>query len=188
MNMIAKPATDFAEALQRILFFDQMYWQMGQRLMGLGHLDAMLYPIYNRGIKNGSLTREEALLLIQEFMESLHQYCWLKSNMLLGDTGQIIILGYSCNELTYLFLEALRTLKLPDPKILLRVSNDTSDELMRAALLCMKSGVGSPILANDDVIGGDNLHSSYACGYYINGSLIRKKEEYQCIMEMLAAV
>lgn len=152
MKMISKPTSDFAEALQRILFFDQIYWQMGQRLMGLGHLDSMLYPIYDRCIKNGTLTRDEALLIIQDFIRSLHQYCWLKSNMLLGDTGQIIILGSSCNELTYLFLEAVRTINLPDPKLLLRVSSSTPRQLLEVALLCMKSGCGSPILANDDII------------------------------------
>ena len=77
----------------------------------------------------------------------------------MGDTGQIIILGgedtkgkYYCNELTYLFIECIKELKLPDPKILLRVSNNIPRELMKAALRCIKTGIGSPLLANDDQI------------------------------------
>ena len=158
-HIAEEPAQDLEEALQRILFFDQMYWQMGQRLMGLGHLDLILGDLYRKGIDDGSITKESALEMIMGFIGSLHEYCWLKSNMLIGDTGQIIILGgrddsekYSCNELTFLFIEAIRRMQLPDPKVLLRVSKNMPRELLEQALLCMKSGVGSPILSNDDVV------------------------------------
>lgn len=158
-DMISMPARNFEEGLQRILFFHQMFWQMGQRLMGLGHCDILLYDIYKDDIQSGRLTRDEAANILADFFESLHQYCWLKSNMLLGDTGQIIILGtrgndgqYICNDLTYLFVEVTEKKCLPDPKILLRVSHDTPKTLIQVALKCMQKGIGSPILANDDII------------------------------------
>ncbi len=155
-NMITGPADSFEDGLQRILFFHQMFWQLGQRLMGLGHLDTLLIELYEKNLQGGRLTRGEAGRLIGDFFEALHQYCWLKSNMLLGDTGQIIILGnrdeegnYSCNELTYLFIEETMKKQLPDPKILLRVDRNTPRRLIEAAVKCMQTGVGAPLLSND---------------------------------------
>ncbi len=79
--------------------------------------------------------------------------------MLLGDTGQIIILGgvgqngeYRCNELTYLFIEVSKQLKLPDPKILLCVSKTMPDDLLILALECIATGIGAPVFSNDDVV------------------------------------
>ena len=79
--------------------------------------------------------------------------------MLLGDTGQIIILGgkrndliYHCNDLTYLFIEISKELKLPDPKVLLRVSKDMPDDLLELAIECISTGIGAPLLSNDDVV------------------------------------
>lgn len=159
LNMKDKPARGFEEALQRILFINQLFWQMGHRLVGLGHLDCILWDNYQKDMQDGKITRAEALELLCDFMKALHQYYWLKSNVLMGDTGQIIILGtrnmdgsYYCNELTELFIEALMEIQLPDPKLLLRVSKDMPEEMMKLSLRCMQTGVGSPILSNDDVI------------------------------------
>ncbi len=158
-NMISRPAGSLEEGLQRILFFHQIFWQIGQRLMGLGHLDILLIDLYKKDLEDGRLTRKDAGVLIGDFFEALHQYCWLKSNMLLGDTGQIIILGsrgreggYVCNELTYLFIEATARKRLPDPKILLRVDRNTPRDLMETAIRCMQTGVGAPLLSNDDQV------------------------------------
>lgn len=159
LGMVNKPASSLEDGLQRVLFFHQMFWQIGQRLMGLGHLDLLLFPLYEKDIRTGVLTREEAKQMLGEFFEALHQYCWLKSNMLLGDTGQIIVLGgrdaqdqYIYNDLTYLFIEVTEEKGLPDPKILLRVDKNTPHDLMACALRCMKTGVGAPILSNDDQV------------------------------------
>lgn len=158
-NMINKPAESFEAGLQRILFFHQIFWQIGQRLMGLGHLDTLLIDLYRKDLEEEKITREGACQLIGDFFDALHRYCWLKSNMLLGDTGQIIILGsrdendhYDCNELTYLLIEAIAKKQLPDPKILLRVDKNTPKRLMESAMRCMQTGVGAPILSNDDVV------------------------------------
>lgn len=158
-DLISKPAAGLEDALQRILFANQIFWQMGHRLIGLGQLDKVLWDFYQRDMQKGTLSKEDVLCILCDFMEQLHDYCWLKSNMLLGDTGQVIILGgqtvdgtYQCNELTYLFIEALMRLNLPDPKVLLRVSDDMPRDLMELSVRCMQTGVGSPILSNDDVI------------------------------------
>lgn len=158
-NMIKQPAAGLEDALQRILFINQIFWQMGHRLVGLGRLDMILIEVYQKDLQAGKISRTDALELICEFLQELHKYYWLKSNVLMGDTGQIIILGgnnvsgrYECNDLTYLFIEAIMKLQLPDPKILLRVGENMPKDLMELALRCMQTGVGSPILSNDDVV------------------------------------
>ena len=126
-SIFHRPAENFFEGLQRILFFNQFLWQTGHTLNGLGHLDWILENLYLHDLGTGVLTRESAAELLKDFFRILHENYWFKSNVLLGDTGQIIILGgrdrdgkYRCNDLTYLFIEVSKELRLPDPKVLLR--------------------------------------------------------------------
>ena len=112
-HMCDRPAVHFEEALQRILFFNQLMWQTRHRLNGLGRLDKILYPIYKLDLDNGVITVDGANKIVIDFLESLSSHYHYKSDSLLGDIGQIIILGglnkdgsYLCNDLTYIFLKA----------------------------------------------------------------------------------
>lgn len=154
-----RPAESFYEAIQRVLFVNQILWQTGHTLNGLGNLDILLYPYYEKDMQNGKLDKERAISLITEFCRVLHRNYEFKSSCLLGDTGQIILLGgadsngsYIYNDLTGIFIDVVKKLSLPDPKILLKVSADMPDELLKSAVECMATGIGSPLLANNDVI------------------------------------
>lgn len=145
-----KKPSDLQEALQAILFWDSLLWQTGHRLMGLGRLDKVLekYRIPDNGEQ-----------LIKDFLNTLHKTYIFKSNVLKGDTGQIIILGgkeengsYYSNEYTYLFIKCLKEIKIPDVKILLRSSSNMPEELLNAAIECIATGIGSPLISNDDVL------------------------------------
>lgn len=158
-NMKANRAESFEEALQRILFLNQLIWQTGSRLVGLGRLDMLLYPYYETDMARGTLTKEQAKQLIKDFLKILHGHYWFKSTKHLGDTGQVIILGgsdtagnYTENELTYLFLESVKECQLSEPKIVLRTNARMPRKLMEEAVRCMQTGIGSPLLSNDDVI------------------------------------
>lgn len=147
----------FEEALQRILFFNQLLWQTNHMLNGLGRLDLLLDKYYEKDKDN--YTEDEIINIIKDFLLKLHDNYWYKSNSLLGDTGQIIILGgtledntYFSNDLTYYFIRCIKDLQIPDPKILLRVNKDVPNDLMELSLSCIKTGVGCPLLANDEVI------------------------------------
>ena len=149
----------FDEALQRILFYNQLMWQTGHVLVGLGRLDKILIKYYKDDIDSNYIKKEDASKMVNSFLCLLHEYYWYKSNTLLGDTGQIIILGgkdkndkYLDNELTYIFIEELKRIHYPDPKILLRVSNNIPRKLLEDSVDCIKTGIGSPLFANDDVI------------------------------------
>ncbi len=158
-NMKSKKADSLYEALQRILFINMLLWQTNHKLNGLGRLDLILIKYYKKDIENKTLNENEAKKLIKEFLETLHDFYEMKSSALIGDTGQIIELGgesingeYLCNELTYLFIELMEELKLPDPKVLLRVSKKTPRSLIEKSLKCIQTGIGCPLFANDDVI------------------------------------
>lgn len=158
-SLFERPAQSFFEGLQRILFFNQFLWQTRHKHVGLGHLDWLLIDLYEADLKSGVLNEQKARVIIKEFLKVLHEKYWFKSSMLLGDTGQIIILGgtdkegsYKCNALTYRFIEASMELRLPDPKVLLRCSTKMPGDLLELALDCMSTGIGAPFLSNDDVV------------------------------------
>lgn len=158
-SLFIRPSQTLFEGLQRVLFFNQFLWQTRHKHNGFGHLDWILITLYQNDINTGRLTEKEADDMLQEFFLALHERCWFKSTMLLGDTGQIIILGglskkgvFNCNELTYKFIEIALDLKLPDPKVLLRCSTKMPDRLLRLAIRCIATGIGAPFLSNDDVV------------------------------------
>lgn len=157
--LLKNPAVHFDEALQRILFFNQIMWQTRHRLNGLGHLDWMLGKLYGNDLQTGYLNRDDAAQMVKEFLLQLSRYADYKSDALEGDIGQIIVLGglqrekkYLSNELTEIFLNAQAELKKPDPKVLLRVSKFMPTRLIEVAVKCLEKGTGSPIFSNDDIV------------------------------------
>lgn len=158
-NLQNKPADGFEEAIQRMLFINQIFWQTDHRLTGLGAWDSLLEPYYKNDIQEGRLTRNDVLNIIKDVYKILHENYEYKSNVLMGDTGQIFVLGrsniygdYCCNDLTYLFIEAMKELKLPEPKCLLRVNKNTPRDLIELALQSIVTGIGAPLFANDDIV------------------------------------
>ena len=152
-NMITGKANSLEEALQRILFWSSLFWQTGHKLVGLGRLDLVLDRFSNLN------TEEEQIDIITDFISELHDYYNFKSNNLPGDIGQIIIIGgksaddsYFSNSLTYSFIKSATNLKYSDPKILLRVSKNMPEKLFDLAVDCISTGIGSPLLSNDDIV------------------------------------
>lgn len=150
LGMLHRRAETLAEALQRILFWNQMLWQSKHTLVGLGRLDKVLDRFE---------VPENVEEMLCNFLVTLHAFYNFKSSMLMGDTGQIILLGgleqdgsYFCNCYTYLFLRCLMKVRLPDPKILLRVAGNVPEDLLALAIESISTGIGSPLLSNDEVI------------------------------------
>lgn len=157
LRLKKEPAKDFCEAIQRMLFINQILWQTGHKLIGLGMWDSYLEPYYLDAINERKYSKNDVLEIIKEVFTVLHRYYDLKSAELLGDTGQIFILGrsnedneYICNDLTYLFIEAMKEVHLSDPKCLLRVNSKTPRELIELSLHSISSGIGAPLFSNDE--------------------------------------
>lgn len=153
-NMLNHKSKNLEEALQRILLWSSVFWQSHHRLIGLGRLDKILAEFIEPE------QSRERIELIKEFSNALHKHYSFKSNLVSkGDTGQIIIIGglepdgnYFSNELTYEFISAFLENKLPDPKLLLRVSKNMPEDLLRLAVDCISTGIGCPLLSDDDKV------------------------------------
>ena len=149
-QIIISDKLNIIQALQKILIINTVAWQIGIPLNGLGRLDYIL---------DSYELPENIDDIIYNFLNILNSNYKFKSGALVGDTGQIIILGglkkdgtYFSNKLTYVFIEQLKKLNKPDPKILLRVSSKMNIDLLYKAVSCIQTGIGSPLLSNDDTI------------------------------------
>ena len=156
----SSPPASFDEALQKILFYNGLLWQNRYLHNGLGRLDLVLAPYFDADLRQNRLTRAEAKDMLKDFIRQLGgDHTRFKSIKLIGDTGQVIMLGGRTattdsfeHDLTFLFLEAFKELNVTDPKCILRVNARTSDDLWLAASRTMATGCGSPLLANEDRI------------------------------------
>lgn len=166
LNFKNYKATDLFDALQRILIINSIQHQTNHHCVGLGRLDKILAPYID-----DSMTDEYIIDMIKEFYEMIHKYYIFKSYALMGDTGQIVILsgeleeGYKYKEkrdrLTRLMLKAFSDAKLLDPKPLLRVNENTDSELYDLAFTNLKNFLGSPLIANDNVIVNSLIKDGY---------------------------
>ncbi|MGM9647732.1 MAG: pyruvate formate lyase family protein [Eubacteriales bacterium] len=152
-------AKTFADALQmfRILHFS--IWAEGEYHVIVGRLDQYLYPFLAADLAAGVLTRRRALELLEEFFISFNLDSDLYPGMQQGDDGQSIVLGgcdaegNDCyNLLSELCMTACGDLCLADPKINLRVSQNTPTERFVEATRLTAKGLGFPQYSNDDVV------------------------------------
>jgi formate C-acetyltransferase len=130
-----------------------------------GRLDQHLHPFYNKGLEDGSLTREKA--------EELLQLLWIKFNnhpappkvgitaeesntyndFALINTGGVRSDGSDAvNELSYLILDVVEEMRIPQPSSMVQISKKTPDSFLKRALRIIKTGFGQPSVFNTDVI------------------------------------
>ena len=154
--MLDRKPESLDEAIQKLLFYNALFWQSGHWQCGLGRLDMVLMPYYEEDLRKGIVTRTSAKEMIQEMCLVLDRDMKAKSRALIGDTGQYILIGgvnqngnTIQNDLTEIFLEVFTELIVPDPKLILRVNKDTSDVIWRKAIDCILTGCGSPLIINE---------------------------------------
>ena len=130
-----------------------------------GRLDQHLYPFYQEGLHEGTLTPESARELLECF--------WIKFNNQpappkVGVTAEesatytdfaLINLGGcqpdgtdAVNELTYLLLDVVEEMRLVQPSSCLQVSKKNPDAFIKRAAKIIRTGFGQPSMFNTDVI------------------------------------
>jgi formate C-acetyltransferase len=130
-----------------------------------GHLDRHLYPFYQKGISEGTLTRDHAEELLQCF--------WIKFNNqpappkvgvtaeesgTYTDFAQINLGGINddgsdgVNEVTYLILEVIKEMRLLQPSSSIQVSKKNPDRFVKRAARIIRTGFGQPSVFNADLI------------------------------------
>jgi formate C-acetyltransferase len=163
----ARAPRDLWEALQ-------MYWFVhlgtitelnGWDAMTPGHLDQHLQPFYERGLADGTLTREQAKELVSCF--------WIKVNNqpappkvgvtaresgTYNDFTHINLGGLTADgqnavsEMSYLILEVLDELHLLQPQASVHISAKTPDRFLKAACRVIRKGYGYPSVFNTDAV------------------------------------
>jgi pyruvate formate-lyase/glycerol dehydratase family glycyl radical enzyme len=130
-----------------------------------GRLDQHLLPFYEQGIKDGSLSRDQAEELLQCF--------WIKFNNqpappkvgvtaeesgTYTDFAQINLGGVrpdgsdGVNELTYLILDVVEQMRLLQPSASIQVSKKNPDRFIQRAAQIIRTGFGQPSVFNADLI------------------------------------
>ncbi len=145
----AKPARTFREAVQSLWFGELcIEAEDGPNAQSPGRLDQVLWPYYERSRAAGRLTREEA----KELLGCLWLKLWAPY-----DVHGVVIGGLTsdgddaCNELTELILEVHREIGLRR-QLSLRYHRRVSPKVFAMACDCLRAGMGTPQLFNDDVL------------------------------------
>jgi formate C-acetyltransferase len=155
------PAQTLAEALQSFYFIHVVRY-IEYSTLGIGvRFDKVFGPFFENDIKNGRITRDEALELLQLLWVKFHEMGLIYSPTLSGIYGgvaslQAITLGGVdddgkdvTNEMTYLVLETANTMRTPEPTIALRYHDGTPRELLSKATDVIQTGIGYPSFFND---------------------------------------
>jgi formate C-acetyltransferase len=159
------PPRTFYEALQ-LTFFILLIQQIESNghSVSLGRIDQYLYPFYKHDIEIGSITPEKAVELISHFFIKLNTINKVRpedhsrtqsgnpmyQNLVIG--GQTPEGTDATNELSYLFLDALALVRLPEPNFYVRVHDNTPQEFLMKALEVVRLGFGMPAFVNDKVV------------------------------------
>ncbi len=163
----AHPPRDFWEALQ-------YYWFVHLGVItelnpwdsfNPGRLDQHLYPFFQKGLKDGTLSEAWARELLQAF--------WVKFNNQpappkVGVTAQesstytdfaLINLGGvkpdgsdAVNELSYLILDVIEEMRILQPSSMVQISKKNPDRFLKRALKIVRTGFGQPSIFNTDAI------------------------------------
>ena len=150
----------------------QMYWFVhlgtvtelnGWDSMNPGHIDQHLFPFYQKGIEDGTLTREQAKELIS--------CLWIKFNNqpappkvgvtalesgTYNDFTNINIGGVdreghsAANEISYMILEIQEELHELQPGLSIHIAEQTPDDFLMAGIRVIRQGHGYPSVFNPD--------------------------------------
>ena len=151
------PPESFREAIQFQWFMHVLHHIEAMSMAtSLGRFDLNLYPYYIEDLRKGLITPEEALELIELlFLKVSGQQYLTDEYGSIADTGypmwQTLMIGgidakgnKVCNDLTYMVLDATEDLKIVQPAVALRVTDDMPGELLDKAVRMIQKGMGNP--------------------------------------------
>ena len=152
----------------------QMYWFVhlgtitelnGWDAMTPGHLDQHLAPFYEKGLADGTLTRESAKELLCCLWIKVNNHpappkvgVTAKESGTYNDFTNINLGGLrrdgsdGVSDVSYLILEVVDELRLLQPQTSVHVSQKTPDAFLKAAARVIKNGYGYPSVFNTDAV------------------------------------
>lgn len=163
-TLLEKPVEHFYEAVEvtYLVHILQMIESNGHSFC-YGRFDQYMYPLYERDILDGLLTKEQALEIITHMFlmnssnNKIRPYGHTKfsqgyplySNLMIG--GRTPAGNDGSNELSYLCIEAMNLTSMAEPNFSMRYNGDTPEDLLRLGTKLIQTGCGMPSMFNDDV-------------------------------------
>ncbi|HWR21853.1 MAG TPA: pyruvate formate lyase family protein [Feifaniaceae bacterium] len=145
-----RPAQSFREGIQFVWMLHIMASVTWGSALSFGRFDQYMFELYDRDLKSGRLTREDA----KELLCCL----WLKINEPRLRTVQSMTIGGvtpdgedAANGLTALLLEVIKEMKLPYPNVGVRLNKKNAPWLIDAVADSIKAGAGQPMIMSDEV-------------------------------------
>ena len=130
-----------------------------------GHLDQHLYPFYRKGLEDGTLTSEQAKELLQCFWVKFSNHpappkvgVTAAESGTYNDFSNINLGGLrpdgsdGANEVTYLILDVIDEMRLPQPSSNIQLSKKSSDRFLKRACEIIRKGWGQPSIFNADLV------------------------------------
>ncbi len=158
----AEPAKTFHEALQALWLTHMTVCLEGlNSAVSFGRIDQYLYPYYERDLREGRITPEEAFEMLLCFSAKTTEHVFLLSERTSQYHGGFLVAqaatiggmdkdgNDAVNELTYLFLDVMAHAGLRDPNYMARVHAGSPKEYIRRAVDVARMGNGVPGLFND---------------------------------------
>jgi pyruvate formate-lyase/glycerol dehydratase family glycyl radical enzyme len=130
-----------------------------------GRLDQHLWPFYEKGLADGTLTKDSARELLQAFWVKFNnQPAPPKVGVTAEESGTytdfaLINIGGlkadgtdGVNELSYLLLDVIEEMRILQPSSMVQISAKGPDAFLLRALRIVKTGFGQPSIFNTDAI------------------------------------
>lgn len=163
----ANAPTTFHEALQHYWFIhvgvitEVNPWDS----FNPGRLDQHLLPFYQKGMADGSLTKEKAVELLGAFWVKFNNHpappkigVTAKESSTYTDFALINLGGVkpdgsdAVNEMTYVILDVIEDMRLLQPSSMIQVSKKNPDRFIKRTARIVKTGFGQPSIFNTDAI------------------------------------
>lgn len=160
------PPRDFWEAMQLYhLATNIILIESNGHSISYGRFDQLLYPFYEKDMKEGKITKSFAAQIIESFYIKLFELRKLRDeetailNSEVGMGGTCLVVGGvdvngrdATNDLTYLALEAHAHTRMPDPWFAIRWHHHAPWEFKVKVVETIKIGTGQPKCFNDQGI------------------------------------
>ena len=159
------PAESFREAVQAVWFIHVILQiESNGHSLSYGRFDQYMFPLYQKDIQSGKLTRDEALelltclwiktLTVQKIRSQSHTLSSAGSPMYQNVTvgGQTVDKKDAVNELSFVVLQSIAQTRLTQPNFTVRYHKNIDKKFMEECVEVMKLGFGMPALNNDEII------------------------------------
>ena len=163
--LLERAPETFFEALQCVWFVQViLHIETNGHSLSFGRFDQYMNTFLQKDLKEGRITMEEAEEMLGCFYLKIYSNNKLRSwsntlTQMGSPTYQNICLGGqkadktdAVNEMSWLCLEMLDEIRLPEPTMYIRVHENISEAFLKRAVKIVKQGVGMPAFVNDQTI------------------------------------